>query len=444
MQIGAELYFSLPLTFACCLLLFKHIIPYQAGGYGLKVFYFFCCLRYVFLPYFTCQVGSFASSWSSEAYTYAIFIQDVELIVSCLSIHYYYSRKYNVINQNLAEKKATHYEDLSLGGWIVIFVSIALIATRGLNRLLVSMRFGIISERLEEEAYYGYDIWMAHTMLAFLAIVVTSYFQKRNDKESDALNLLFPFGICLLTCFMTFGNNRMMTVYFALSAMSILSCSFPRYKRTISTLIMTALAIVIVSFTFIKQYGTDITTGDEIDADRRGVAASVAVYVSSTEAIAKVYDRYRITGNQMESRTFLADIADKTTIFELPGIGVKELVKDVKPSYKLAMTGVEVVPVAGQTLYYGGYMLGWLLDIIAFWFVMLLLVKFEINSKLQKNLGNRYLYTWMSVICAMVMCYHLGIMYHAFTYVPFFTWIALLINRRFRPRPYNVAKQNSL
>lgn len=434
-QLGAELYFTLPLTLLFCLIVFRHIIPYHKGGYGLKVFYFFCALRYVFLPFFTCIVGSFASSWTAEAYTFAIIIQDIELIVSCFAISYFYPRQDKKITQKLQYNTITYYEDLSLGGIIVILLSIGLIATRGLNRLLVSMRFGIIAEGLEEEAYYGYDIWMAHTMLAFLAIVITSSFQKLNDRKEYSLNILVPAAICLLTCFTTFGNNRMMTVYYALSAISILSISFPKYKRSVSIVVMVAFSIVIFSFTMVKQYQTNITIGETADTDRRGIVSSMAVYVSSTEAIAKVYDRYKITGNQMETKTILADIADKTTIFELPMIHVKEHLKDVKPSYKLAMTGVEVVPVAGQMLYYGGYELGWLLDILAFWIVMLLLVKFEIHSKLQKNLGNRYLFTWMSIVSAMVMCYHLGIMYHAFTYVPFFTWVALLINKKIRIHP---------
>lgn len=429
-QPGAELFFSLPFTFSLCLILFRDVIPYHRDGYALKVFYFFCVIRYVLLPYVTCQIGSFASNWSSDAFTYAIIIQDIELIVCLAAIRFYYPRMYRKTKSLLKYKTNTYYEGLSLGGWIVIGIALVLISTRGFSRLAVAMRFMVISDALEKEGYYGYDIWMAHTMLAFFAIVITSNFQRVNDKKEDFLNVIFPLFACLMSCMITFGNNRMMTVYFALSALSILTFSFKKYRRTLSAVVIAVLSVVIISFTMIKQFGVDVSSGEQAELNKSDIASDMAEYVSSTEAVAKAYDRFAITGNKMEARTIIADIADKTTLFELPGLELKKLVSDVTPSYRLAMTGVEVVPVAGQTLYYGGYYLGWLLDILAFWGVIYLMVKFEIRAKLESNLGNKYLLTWMSVACSMIMCYHLGILYHAFTYVPFFTWVALTINRK--------------
>lgn len=430
-QQGAELYFTLPLTFFLCLIFFKKIFPYHKGGFALKVFYFFCILRYLFLPFFTCSIGHFTSNWSGEAFLYAIIIQDIELITSFCAIKYYYYKKYVKISHTLAYKKSSFYENISLGGWLVIGVALLLIVSRGAS-FLNSMRFLVISSHLENEANYGYDIWMAHTMLAFLTVVITSTFQKRNEKSDSLFNIIIPIIISFLSVALVFGNNRMMTFYFAFSALSILSVSFPKYKKGISVALLAVVALVIFSFTMVKQYNVNISEGESAQVENESLARTIAVYVSSTEAVAKAYDMYAITGDQMRFGTVFADIVDKTMIFQLPGMPMKRWVRGITPSYKLAMTGVEVVPVAGQTLFYGGYVFGWLVDILVFWFVMWLLVTFEIHSKLEVNLGDRYLYTWMSVICAMVMCYHLGIMYGAFSYVPFFLWIAVSINRKLK------------
>ena len=428
-QPGTRLYFSLPLTFFLCLIFFRRNIPYHEGGYALKVFYFFCALRYVFLPFLTCQVGQFASSWTREAYIYAIIVQDIELITCFTAINYYYKKQYNKIAYKLSNSQSYFYEDLTFGGLIVIGVAGLLIAIRGVGSLLSTMRFLIVTDHLEEDLG-GYDKWMAHTMLAFFAVVVTSHFQKRNERSNSIWNIMIPAIVCFLSVAIILGNNRMMTFYYAFSALSILSVSFPKYKKGISVTLLAVVALVIFSFTMVKQYNTNVSEGETADVSNEGMAASMAVYVSSTEAIAKTWDMYALTGDRMQFATIFADVIEKTPIFHLPGMPMTKWVEGIRPSWRLAMTGSEVVPVAGQMLYYGGYTFGWILDIIAFWFVMLLLVKFEIHSKLEVNLGNRYLYTWMSVICAMVMCYHLGIMWNAFAYVPFFLWMALTVNRK--------------
>lgn len=430
-QPGTSFYFTLPLSFFICLLVFKEIIPYHEGGYALKVFYFFCAVRYVFLPFFTCRVGHFASSWSPQAYKYAIFIQIIELITSFIVIKFSYRKQFLKISTSVAQKSSSFYEDLTFGGLLVIIVALALIAIRGTSSLVAGMRFFVISDKIDAEVYYGYDRWMAQTMQAFFAVVVTCHFQKRNVKKQSFWNLVLPMVVCLLSCTVVFGNNRMMVFYFAFSGLSILSVSFPKYKRGFSVVILVALAIVMFSFTMTKQYNVNVSQGDSFDAGNDDIAAHLSTYVSSTEAIAKVYDLYAVTGDRMEFLTLFADIYDKTTIFDLPFIHSKTL-ESITPSYRLAMTGWEVVPAAGQALYYGGYTLGWLIEIFCFWIVITLLIKCEIHSKLEVNLADRYLYTWVSVVFAMVMCYHYGIMYNAISYIPFFLWIALKINRKIR------------
>lgn len=429
-QAGTSLYFTLPLSFLICLLVFKDVIPYQEGGYALKVFFFFCALRYVFMPFFTCRVGYFATRWSSSAFSYAIFIQVVELLTSFIVIKFSYRKQLLRISKNIAQKSSMFYEELTFGGLLVILVSLALMAIRGISSLVAGMRFFVITEGIEREAYYGYDRWMAQTMQAFLAVVITSYFQKRNVKKESIWNLIIPLIVCLLSCTVVFGNNRMIVFYFAFSALSILSVSFTKYKKAFSALIVAALSVVIFSFTMVKQYGVDMSQ-ETIDEEEWVYAGHLSTYVSSTEAIAKVYDMYAITGDRMEPFTLFADIYDKTVIFELPFIRFREI-ESITPSYRLAMTGHEVVPAAGQALYYGGYAFGWLLEILCFWFVITMLIKCEIHSKLEVNLANRYLYTWISIVFAMVMCYHYGIMYNAITYIPFFLWIALSMNRKIR------------
>lgn len=430
---GAELFFLLPFSFgACCLFFGKSLIAYQNGGLALKVFYAVIFVRYVMLPFFTCQVGSFyLTKFTPAAYRYSIFIQIVELFTSCIALKYFYVRQFNYVSRIYKQFNISHYDNLTIGGAIVIVSSLLLLFSRGIDNLLMSMRFFVVDEALDSEAHYSYDIWAAQTLKAFVVIVLTSIFQKRNDKKQSWINVVIPLFLVTLSVIVVFGNNRMMLVYYALSGLSILLYAFPKQNKIIIGTLVSTLIIVLVSFTLIKNFGVSSSRQDEINIKNSELTGTLSLYVCSTESGAKAFDMYSYTGNQMHGlKTIWADLVDKTIILKLPFLSklVDPTVKGIVPSYKLAMTGSEVVPIAGQTLYYGTPYFGWLLDIFVFCFLMKLLSFLEVRSKKECALGKRYLFTWMSIIVAMSMCYHLGIMYSAFTYVPFFVSIALLFN----------------
>ena len=60
------------------------------------------------------------------------------------------------------------------------------------------------------------------------------------------------------------------------------------------------------------------------------------------------------------------------------------LFENIPTSYSLAMYWVEIVPIVGQAIFYGGYILGPIIDIIAYIVVIRLLnVKLEGNCRMK-------------------------------------------------------------
>ena len=431
---GSQFFFTIPLTFSICCFIFKDIVSYSSGGMALKVFFTVCVFRYLVLPFFTCQQGHFNNvQFSANAYIYATFVEDMELIVSCVFIRHYYKKEYRRISKKALDKQF-FYEDLSLGGLLVIVFSIGIVAVRGLGELTQYMRVGIVTEGMEAESM-GYDIWLAQTVLAFLMIVVASYYQKKNDIKSSFGNMLLPLFVGMLTCVIIFGNNRMTIVYYALSAIAILNYAFPSksQKSVITAIMAIVFAVIMISFTMTKQFSVDVSTGN-MDIGDRSLTGSVALYISSTEAIAKTYDLYGLRGDQMQGLlTFFSDVAHKTQLFFLPQLNfIKSAFRNIPTSYGLAMTDVEVCPMAGQMLFFGGYWFGWLFDILAFYTAVRCMIIFEVKSKTEKRLGIRYLSTWVSIVFAMMMCYHMGIIYNVVTYIPLFTYLALIVNDKIK------------
>lgn len=444
---GIGIFFLLPLSFTLCCILFKKILPYHRGGFGLKVLYTVIVVRYVAIPFFTCYTGSFSGllRYPTDAFDYGVIMQIIELLVTCIVIRCYFEKTYNKCcdKYGLGQKKH-YYDNLSLGGWLVILFSLFVISRRGLGTMLASMRFMVLSESLEKEAMYGYDIWMAHTLLAFLVIVISAVFQKREETKPSPFNILIPLIITILSCSASFGDNRMTSVYFAVSGIAVLMTAFPRRKATIVATIVPVFLVVIVSFTMIKNFGYDVTSGGDSGVGDDDLVATLSAYVSTTQNIAKAYHMYGLYGDRMSIANVISDFFSGIVIFQLPMFhGITRSILSTPSSIALASTSTEVVPMAGQALFYGGYAFGWLIDIIFFVVLIRLLLLTDCYSKIEKRLGNRYLLTWVSVTFGMLMTYNLLLIWFSINYVPLFTLFALWLNRTIRLNKQSVKERNT-
>lgn len=435
---GTGLFFTIPLTWTLCVLWFGDIIAYHENGFAFKIFYLLLTLKYLFLPIFTCYTGQFSGEFgyfSPGSYVFSIIMQNVELVVSCCVIKYYYGRTY-IKQKRIESTKTAFYNRMSLGGLIVLAMAVAIVAIRGLDRMLSKMRFGLITEALDEESMYGYDIWLAQTMMAFLVIMVVEFFAEQEKRKPGLLNCIIPLGSVAFTCLCTFGNNRTMIVYYAICGLIVLLKAFPERKSFFYSVIGPTFLVVIISFTLLKQFHIDLsgTSGmTTMRTDVSGVQQYLTSYLCGTESIAKCYHRYAETGNQMQMFTIFADIANKTSILGLPGLNtIVQLFKNVPTSYSLAMYWVEIVPIVGQAIFYGGYIFAPILDIVLFYFVIRLLVYCEIKGKIAKEISNAYLFTWLAGIFSFCMCRSIAVMYANCSYIPFYLSVALAVNKYFR------------
>ena len=126
----------------------------------------------------------------------------------------------------------------------------------------------------------------------------------------------------------------------------------------------------------------------------------LSAYVSTTQNIAKAYDMYGLFGNRMSIDNVISDFVHGIVILQLPMFqGLTRSIMATPTSVALASTGAEVVPVAGQALFYGGYYLGWLFDIVFF---------------------------------VIIMAYNMSIIWSSLNSTPLFTLAALWINRSIR------------
>ena len=120
---GIGALFLLPLTWTICSFVFQDIILFHRNGFGLKIFYMITCLRYLILPVLTCLAGDVSSPYgyfAAGTYRYAIIIQCIELVTSCIAIKINYEK----LNQkNFKKNLSVHFSYDNISFTITLLLS---------------------------------------------------------------------------------------------------------------------------------------------------------------------------------------------------------------------------------------------------------------------------------------------------------------------------------
>ena len=432
---GTEFYFLLPFVYAICVFSCKKIFLYHIDGFGLKCFLIVTFVRYVLLPIYACSLGQIGEYINLDAsyYVYAILIQLIELIVSYAVIYRSYNREYKRISQQLKNKGIQYYNSPGLVGLLLGIGMVLLVVARGhLGPIIEMTRFLVVTDKFDINAdYWTYDIWAIQVFFAYAVVVITSFFMKRNDRNESWFNVIIPLVLVFLSCTIILTNNRMTMVYFALSGLSVLNAAFPKKSKILSVIMITVMLTVIVSFTLMKNFGIDINEGGSGSISDDTVS-TLSAYVCGVDNIAHSCDMYSKNGSQYGIANFLSMLYNFAMPTRLPFLhGL--FFKGTPTAVDLACNTTEMVSVSGETLFWGGGMiLGWLFDIIAVYCISRLLVVFEIHTKLEQDLGKKYIYNWLSVLFGIFMCYCVQTLWNNTTYMPLYLGAALWINRKFK------------
>lgn len=432
---GTDFYLLIPLAYAIMALICRDVFKYHEGSFGLKCFYIVSFVRYVLLPVYTCSTGTFAIRGHKsppEAYIYAIIVSVLEVIVAFSVIKAYYPKIYK--RQTLKKIKTTqYYNDLGIGGFILILFMIAVVVFRGhLNSIIGTIRFLVVSEQFDMDAdFWTYEIWAIQLFFAIITIVSTSYFMKREHRKSSLTNIIVPLICAFFSCTLILTNNRMTMVYYALCGLCILLTAFPKRSKLLSGVMIGSMLLVIVSFTLMKNFGIDATDygGSQVSEDEG--ASTISAYVCGVENIAHSYDMFLINGDKVGPMTIVSEVIRFFMLSRLPGMR-PEFVNGVPTTVDLATEGTEMVSVAGETLFWGTPYLGWFLDIIAVFIIVRFLVYFDVRTKLEDDLGRKYVYSWLSILFGIFMCYCIQTLWNNVTYIPLLLTGALWVNRNIR------------
>lgn len=433
---GLEGYFLLPFTYSLCAITFKKVFIYQEDSFGLKCFFVVSFVRYVLLPIYACYtdgIGTYNNLYPAY-YRYAILVQLLELILSYWVINKFYVREYERLSHKLSNDSFQYYNDLGIAGVLLAVVMVGIVFVRGhLYAIIELARFLVVTDKFDTEAdYWTYDIWAIQVFFAYMTVTVTSTFMKRNVKKNSMFNLVIPLIVAFFSCTIILTNNRMTMVYYALSGLCVLMAAFPRHSKMLSTVMISVMLVVIVSFTLMKNFGVEIGTAGAGDISDDEGASALSAYVCGVDNIAHTCDMYEKNGNLYGINNFLSTIYRFCMPTRLPFFSGL-LFAGVPTAVDYACQTTEMVSVAGETYFWGsGMYFGWLFDMIAVYFIVRLLVIFDIRTKLEKDLGRKYVYNWLAVLFGIYMCYCIQTLWNNTTYMPLYLSAALWVNQKFK------------
>jgi hypothetical protein len=440
---GLEFLWLLPLSFAICLLLFSKIIDCHKGGVGLKILYVIIIIRYIVSPVLITVTKEVTGSlWifpSSDGYHFAIAISIVELFVCCITIKYFWEKCYKNIRVTVeSNNKSNQNISLTFGGLLIISILMIIILSRGLEGVLSSFGFLMLKGKYTVEYVDNYAVVTIQVLKSFIFICIVSWAFKKYQKKNNILWMLVACVAAFFNVTTYFGYNRSLIFQTAAASIFTLYAAFPKMKKTITLMIVPVVVAVLYSLITIKQFGLSAQSVSLFNlASLKNWSNTIESYVNGMWPLASSFDAANALRYKMTLFTVLRDITDNFFLFKVPGFmwvnnGLSDITSTVQlyNTYTFPATG-SMIPLAGQMWFYGGFILGPFLTIAANVLVIYLLVKFEIISKLQKNIQTTFLYSWLASLFGLIMCYCLITLWWSMSKFAFFLIIVFWINNKF-------------
>lgn len=434
---GLEWLFLLPLSFSIACALSRHVIGYARDSFGLVILYGLLILRYVVSPSLIAVSGSLVSSVSTSAsgLRFAIFIMITELVIVVSAVRVVWKSD---SPKDLRIAKSKRFKMTWTGFMVVVFL-VALIMYRGtfpniVEHLSFGTRFAYSYSDLQT-----YDMSAFMTIKAFLFLVVVSWTSSRYLKTTDRSKrnwlLLIAMLAALGNALVYDSKHRGTMVMCSISSISVLlHC----YRKEIRRLLP---VIAVLGFGFVWSlfsWGTlGIKDGQSL-FDRSSWVIEVSrvaeLYSNGVSMEAHAHDMYDTIRSRMGVETYVSEIIKSNNIFTLPGLwSVGRLVEPVPSVQSLFNSTLRpgdafILPNAGLAMYLGSEYLGFLLNIIFHWLIVIGIHYFYRKRLCTTDISKIYLYSYCEQIFAFALMNNIMLALSLLTAVPFLLYVLLKLN----------------
>ncbi|MFE0562560.1 hypothetical protein ACFW1D_08715 [Priestia megaterium] len=441
MRPGLEGLFLLPAVFGFCIQIFNRYYLYSRGGLALKIFFFIMFIRYDIVPFLIALTkGSYNTlpitmpmiSASYNGYVFAIIMSIVESFV-CFGAISYYSRR--IENEKLIQKYQESRKSnlgVSAVGLIGLLFFVFILLTRNLHQVFSTFTFFTINEKYENPNTDAFGILAIQVIKMFVFMLLTIYFHKKYNQKKNPIWVLCAVVVAFFNMAIFFGYNRSFVLQTSIATIYVLYSFFPRYRKLLVGGLIPVCALIMVSMIFIKQFGVSYTESTQDPLNIAQLANTIECYVGGPWSLASGYDAYRAHGELLSFFTFFKDFILNCFVSYMPGLEFTlELFPNTVSSpviHQMYTHSYQMLPLSATTLFYGGIILGPIISVLFYVFIMKFLVLFDYKSKLSRDIFKKYLYTLIAVLISFTMCYTWVTLLWSFTKNILFISLLVLVN----------------
>lgn len=439
---GYTYLFLLPLLYGLFMLIFPSMWKYRKGHIGLTVFNIVLLIRYFILPFVKAFTVGDSSSlryipMASNIET-GIWIMAFELLFCFIIVRIFAKRIYK------NKKTQSVYKPLKSKLILIMFLIIGVGIVARFPSIIDRYNFFVISEGIEKAnlSINGLFLIIVDLSLIVIPVIILNKFKNKYDRYPSYKYVLLSliFILPLMTIFT--GTSRLSVVIPTVAWLVILIKLYPKYKKSISTFVITTLLIVFTSLSLYMQFG--VTTSNTQTSEPftiSTVSNTINAYFSGPDNMGMAVEMKNVYGNQIGLDTLKNDL-----IYNVAGLSQ---FSDSSNTSTLWFNRLiygnwssvdQIIPMSGQGYAYFGFLGAPLFLIVT----LMLMMFFDNKIANEGRIEFTYVYVYLTIRMAMAMMLSLGSVYSIFTNLFLPLVIVFALNRRIVLKKHRIPVRHTL
>lgn len=435
---GLQYLFLLPLSLGIFSMILGDIFIKFKENIALFIIFSIIILRYIVSPVLVSSTGHTVTAISptKEGYYFALIMMIIELFFIMLTVKIYWKNITPGIESKNRKKNDFH---LTSFGFLTLLLIIVIVVIRGNIDNVISHLSFFLNFRYEETPLYTYDMSALMIVKTMIFLSLSSWAYKKYLNRKSISKYYYMFLIILFAGFniMIFDARlRSVLAQTIIATTAVLVYLFPKNrKKFITSFFLLAILVIGINFIFgTLRYDLYINDSSYVSLTfLENISEKIELYTANVSTMAHSYDAYSYIRSGMSELTIFSDIIRSLGIITYPGLRtIYNAFGDVPTTASLFMNSLNgkafIMTTAGLSIYHGTFVLGWIINILTYIFMIKFIYFFHVKQKTSHNIAKIYVYSYIQVVAALLLINNLFIFLQGVTGLILLLYLVIVIN----------------
>ena len=432
---GLEFLFLLPLSFAIACGYFGGFIVFCRQSIGMLVLFFIMLLRYVICPVLICLSNSVVPGLnvSSGGFRWAILMMLIELWTVVFACNYFWPKAI-MRNDALEHHLGVKPYKLTWTGVLFLLAMAVLLLVRGhLPNVISHMSFWRTAATATDALYtYDFDALIIIRTTVCISLV-SAIGGKAKKAKSDGLYFVVACLISAINIVFYSYDARATIVETTIATLFMLTYFFPKYNKVLLVTAGVVLFYLIGENFFGGTVGVGYGNRTETGYVLTHLSNAIELYTNNVSTEGFAFDHAEQIKSCMTLATPFSEVANYLQFTSLPGFRmIRRFFSDNPTTFSLFMTALGgkgfILSNAGWSYYYGGIVLGWIIDIVIHILIVKLTIAFFSVRQRKHDVWAIYLSVFCEIICAVGLMNNILILLSTITGMPLYLYVFYKVN----------------